>query len=130
MTHIDGQVLIVEDQALWREQFFGEPLQELGLKVFPASTKEEALALVDKYQFDLAIIDVNLTAVTGNIDGLIVADHLESSKAKTPIIIVSGSTEALQALHERRYEVFAEIQKASFNLEDFISQVKTAMGQN
>lgn len=123
------QVLIVEDQELWREQFFGEALAELGYVVFTASNKEEALALLKQHQFDLAIIDINLTAVTGNTDGLIVADYLKNIGANTPIIVVSGTDGGLRALADRRELIFAEIQKDLFNLELFISKVQLAISQ-
>jgi DNA-binding NtrC family response regulator len=121
------RVLIVEDQQLWRDKFFGESLRELGFTVSPASTKEEALELLSKYEFNLAIIDLNLTDVPGNADGLVIVDHIESVAANTPIIIVSGTEGGLHALHERPYRVFAEMQKQSFSLEDFISKVKMAL---
>ncbi len=126
-----GKVLIVEDQKLWREQFFGEPLRDLGLTLFPAATKAKALALLDKHRFDLAIIDVNLTDVTGNTDGLLVVDRLLDSGAKTPIIVVSGSADAIRTLGQQAYnKVFAKIQKASFELEEFINQVQKALKQS
>ncbi len=126
MTQTKIQILIVEDQKLWREQLFAES-QELGYTVFLAATKEEALALLDKYQFDLAVVDINLTAVAGNTDGLAVTDHIKSTGAKTPIIVVSGTEGGFRSLHERPYQVFAEIQKDLFDLDDFISQVERAI---
>lgn len=120
------QVLVVEDQDLWREQFFGESLQELGFAVYPAATKAEALKLLENHEFDLAVIDINLTEVPGNIDGLILADHIESIGSTIPIIAVSGSEDGLRALSERRLLVWAKIRKDAFDLNEFISQVKTA----
>ena len=125
-----GRVLVVEDQDLWREQFFGEALKDLGFTVHLAANKDEALTLLAEYGFDLAVIDINLTAVTGNTDGLIVADYLESSGATTPIIVVSGTDGGFRALQERRERIFAEIPKDSFNLELFISKVMLAVSQH
>jgi CheY-like chemotaxis protein len=120
------QVLVVEDQQLWREQFFYESLQDLGFKVLLASTKDEALALVDKHTFDLAVIDINLTDVPGNTDGLDVTNYIERKGITLPIIFVSGSEEGLRSVREHQDLVFAEIRKDSFNLDEFILQVKKA----
>lgn len=129
MTSTAAQILVVEDQAYWREDVFGESLQELGFAVFPAATKEQALALLDKHRFNLAIIDINLTDVTGNTDGLIVADRIQSINLQTPIIIVSGTEGGLRALQERAYQVFAQMRKDTFDLEDFIRHVEKAVAQ-
>jgi DNA-binding NtrC family response regulator len=117
----------VEDQELWREQFFGEALRDLGFAVFSASTKEEALTLLNEREFNLAVIDINLTAVTGNTDGLAVAEYLDQTGSTIPIIVVSGTDGGFRVLHERHYRIFAEIPKDLFNLELFISQVELAM---
>ena len=129
MTQLKGQVLVVEDQEFWREQFFGESLRDMGLTLFTAATKDEALTLLDKHRFDLAVIDVNLTAVTGNRDGLLVVDRILDSNIDLPIIIVSGSADAIRMLNQKPYNVFAKIQKASFDLADFIAQVELAIKQ-
>jgi len=120
------RVLVVEDQKLWREQFFGESLQELGFLVSPAATKEEALKLLEIHKFDLAVIDINLTEVPGNIDGLILADYIGSKGFAIPIIAVSGSEDGLRALSEREHLVCTKIRKDAFDLGEFISQVKIA----
>ena len=129
MTSTAGQILVVEDQAYWREDVFSESLQELGFAVFPAANKEQALALLDEHRFNLAIIDINLTDVTGNTDGLIIADRIQSTNVQTPIIVVSGTEGGLRALKERAYQVFAQMRKDTFDLEDFIEQVQKAVAQ-
>ncbi len=120
------RALIVEDQELWREQFFGEALRELGFSIFCATNKKEAFELLDKHHFDLAIVDINLTAVTGNVDGLAVADYVKKQDEATPIIVVSGTDGGFRALQGRENQIFAQIAKDLFSLELFISQVKLA----
>lgn len=127
MTQPTVQILVVEDQEYWREGVFGESLQELGFAVFSASTREKALELLDKHRFNLAIIDINLTNVTGNTDGLIVIERIQNLNAKTPIIVVSGTAGGLRTLQERGYQVFAQIRKDAFDLEDFIRHVQMAL---
>ena len=126
MSVSQRRVLVVEDQKLWREQFFGESLQELGFIVFPAATKDEALKLLENFEFDLAVIDINLTEVPGNIDGLILADYIDTKGFKIPIIAVSGSEDGLRALSERKHLVCTKIRKDAFDLDEFITQVKIA----
>ena len=121
------KVLVVEDQELWCHQFFGEVLEDLGYLVFPALTRENALELLDQYRFDLAIIDINLTAITGNTDGLLVVEYLRSKDADLPIIVVSGTDGDFRGLRERGYTIFAEISKEVFDLEQFMVQVQRAV---
>lgn len=127
MEGCTGQVLIVEDDEVWRTQLL-EQLQELGLTVFAVATKEEAITLVDTYSFDLTIIDINLTNITGNRDGLHVVDYLESKGKATPVIVISGSTEeGWRALRDRQRLILAEIRKDEFDLEAFLALVKTVL---
>ncbi len=121
------KVLVVEDQELWCDQFFGEVLEDLGYLVFSAPTKEKAIELLDQYCFDLAIIDINLTAITGNTDGLLVVDYLRSKDGDLPIIVVSGTDGDFRSLRERGYAIFAEISKELFDLEQFMVQVQKAV---
>jgi DNA-binding NtrC family response regulator len=123
------QALVVEDQELWRELFFGEALQDMGFKVFPAATKEDALELLDKHSFDVAVIDINLTEVPGNSDGVVVADYIEHKGIWLPIIVVSGSEDGLRALSEQRRLIQAKIRKDAFNLDEFVAEVERAVGQ-
>ena len=127
MSPKSRRVLVVEDQQLWREQFFGDTLTELGHNVSLASTKEEALAYLVEGRFDLVIVDINLTDVPGNQDGLAITDYIYQSGARTPVIVVSGAEAGMGALHERPYQVFARIHKDLFNLDEFIAQVNQAL---
>ena len=129
MTQQRKHALVVEDQELWRELFFGEALQDMGFEVFPAATKEEALDLLEKHSFDVAVIDINLTDVPGNSDGVLVADYIEHKGVWLPIIVVSGSEDGLRALSEKRHLIQAKIRKDAFNLDEFVAEVERAVGQ-
>ena len=124
---LEGKVLIVEDQEMWREHFLKEPLQELNLIIFVASTKEQALALLKQQHFNLAIVDINLTDVTGNIDGLDIINYLQQTQANTQVIVVSGTPDSFSTLRQHNYQVFSQIQKESFDLESYIVKVQQAL---
>ncbi len=125
MTNSPAQVLIVEDQANWR-QVFSESVQELGATPLAAANKEEALALLNQYRFNLALIDINLTDVPGNHDGLSVIDAIQN-KEPLPIIVVSGSDIGLSTLKDYQHQIFAAIRKEQFNLDDFVALVEKAL---
>ena len=82
--------------------------------------------MLENYEFDLAVIDINLTEVPGNIDGLILADYIATKGPVIPIIAVSGSESGLRALNERQHLVWAKIRKDAFDLDEFITEVKMA----
>ena len=127
MSQHPRRALVVEDQQLWRELFFGDALRELGFTVFPAATKEEALELLDAHSFDIAIVDINLTEVPGNSDGLIVTDYIEFKELRLPVIIVSGSDNGLLRLGNQKPFIVAKIKKDAFDLDEFVTYVKTAV---
>ncbi|MBL7200052.1 MAG: response regulator, partial [Anaerolineae bacterium] len=63
------RTLIVEDDEDWRQQV-KEILQDEGYHVSLATTLEQARAIVDACSIDVAIVDINLTDVTANRDGI------------------------------------------------------------
>lgn len=130
MSQQPRRALVVEDQQLWRELFFGDALRELGFTVFPAATKEEAIELLDTHSFDIAIIDINLTQVPGNSDGLIVTDYIEYKGLRLPVIVVSGSEDGLRKLGNQKSLIVAKIRKDAFDLDEFVNHVKTAVSQD
>jgi DNA-binding NtrC family response regulator len=126
MTNTPGQALIVEDQADWR-QVFSESVQEVGLTPFAVANKDEALDLLNRQNFKLAIIDINLTDVFGNHDGLLVIETIKTKGDTLPIIVVSGSEVGLTSLKNYRQRVFAAIRKENFNLDEFVALVEKAL---
>jgi CheY-like chemotaxis protein len=86
MTSRNARILIVEDEALIAMDLQAL-LEEAGYRVLgPANSSEAALAIIDKDEPDVALLDVNL----GRSDAFGVADIL--AERKTEVIFLTGHT--------------------------------------
>jgi two-component system copper resistance phosphate regulon response regulator CusR len=121
-------VLIVEDEVDWREQIFRESLENEGLIVFAAATYDESIELVDQHAFDLAVVDINLTNVPGNVQGAQVMRYIRD-RQDTRLIVVSGSRERNQKQIED-IDYVAFIEKDSFDIVAFVQVVREIMELN
>lgn len=82
-----GKVLVVEDQASFRE-FLNISLTKLGLEVFTALTGKVALSRAKEHNPDLILLDMMLP----DMDGYEVCQELreQPEMSLTPIIFVSA----------------------------------------
>jgi DNA-binding NtrC family response regulator len=71
-------ILVVDDEAIVRESI-GDWLKDAGYQVAGAESGEEALALMDKQDFSVLIVDLRLPGMTG-------IDVLKKAKALKPSI--------------------------------------------
>ena len=121
------RVLVVEDEANWRENIFRETLEDQGYQVVTSSSCAEAIAALDQNGFDMIIVDVNLTGVPGNKDGVRVLERMAALGRPPFCIVVSGSPN--RAKHEesvKQFQPVAFVDKTKFDVTDFISQVADA----
>jgi DNA-binding NtrC family response regulator len=125
---IHPHILVVEDEKQWREDTFREVLEDEGYQVKTASNYSEAVAEIDRTVFDLAVIDINLTAVPGNKDGIRVLEYMADQGHQTRAIIVSGS-KAWAAAEEyaRRFNPVAFFDKTRFDVVEFLTRVTEAI---
>jgi DNA-binding NarL/FixJ family response regulator len=132
-----GQVLVVEDDAGWRS-ILSELLTDAGYEVHACASYGEALGLLRREQYVLAVVDLSLDgSVTTSADlwnrG---ADEeelggyrlLASVRAGgTPTIVVSGI--ATPERIERAYDehaIFAFVEKQAFDRHAFLQTVEQA----
>jgi DNA-binding NarL/FixJ family response regulator len=121
------QALVVEDDAGWRS-LLGELLDDAGYQVNFSSSYGEALGLLKRQQFQLAVADISLAnsfQPENNLDGYRLLSSTRD--AKIPTIVVSGN--ARPDLVEQAYQehaVFAFIEKQAFDRSTFLQTVKSA----
>lgn len=94
-----------------------------------AATYQEALDLIEAQTFDLVILDVNLTGVIENYDGLRVGRKLWGKDRHTKIIVVSGSDGVVKRLPSFNFIPSYILQKQSLEQDEFIEKVRLALSQ-
>jgi DNA-binding NtrC family response regulator len=80
-----GTILTVEDDPLQR-RLVKENLEQEGYAVFEAATGREALDLIRRYAFDVAVVDYKLRAETG-VE--VIRDLLRENPLVTPIMVTA-----------------------------------------
>lgn len=122
----EKHALIVEDAPNWATQH-QLALSELGFKIFVANDYAEALGLLRREQFEVAIIDLCLTTHSepDNLNGVFLLQGL--AEKNIPVIIVTGH--GPRKLVDRIYDdfgVFEVLDKLSFKPEKFKEYVLQA----
>ena len=85
--------------------------------------------LIENQTFDLVILDVNLTGVVGNYDGLRVGRKVWHKDRNVKIIIVSGSESATKRLNSFNFVPSYILEKQSIDQDEFIEKVRLALSQ-
>ncbi|MGD9124969.1 MAG: response regulator, partial [Desulfarculaceae bacterium] len=85
------KVLVVDDELGMRESI-GAWLQKEGYRPVKAASGEEALALMEKESFELALVDIKMPGM----DGLELLNHIKAHYPETLVVIITayGSIES------------------------------------
>ena len=121
-------ILVLEDRQSWQKQF-ARFLSEEPFKVSIAANNREALSCADIDTPDLLIVDVNLSGVPYNVDGLAVAHQLWSQNRDLRIIIVSGDRGWDKRLDAYQFVPSYILEKQSLDQDDFVAKVYRALTQ-
>jgi DNA-binding NtrC family response regulator len=121
-------ILVVEDEERWREGIFREALEDAGYQVKTSQCYSEAIAALDRQAFDLVVLDVNLTGLSGNRDGVRVLEQMASLENRPLTIVVSGSkTWDVAEESVQKFRPIAFIDKTTFDVAEFITLVNDAL---
>jgi DNA-binding NtrC family response regulator len=102
-----GKALLVDDCSDWREEL-QELLQDNGFAVFTAHDRPTALSALDTQPFDVAVVDVNLSDKTHNVDGLLINRYIQDKGIDTRVILISAHALTPQELAEVHPATFIE----------------------
>jgi len=106
MSASEFRILVVDDQAPIL-RFIASALNGHGCATSTASTAEEALVLVARYQFDLVISDIKMPGLSG-------LDLLRAVKARqpdTPVVLITGSPTVDSAVFGLRHGAYDYLAK-------------------
>ena len=115
------RVLVVDDQSDMRTTLSGL-LSDLGLEVNSASSRAEALEVMDSVRFHVVVSDVRLDECDeDNCDGLLLMHDIRRKWPTTPVLILTGHAtvrviqEALQPDRDGTSLAFGLLLKSEFD---------------
>ena len=121
-------ILVVEDLASWQKKF-KRFLRNEPFKVNIAANHHQAQTAFERCAPDLLILDVNLSGVPYNVDGLQVADQLWRQNSNLKIIIVSGDQWWSHRLHSCPFAPAFILEKQSLDPGDLVAKIYLALDQ-
>jgi two-component system cell cycle response regulator len=101
-----SRVLLVDDEEITR-QFYGDLLEDRGLRVFPAATGAEALALARQVPVDVVILDILMPEMSG----LEVLERLQAQDPELPVIMLTAHATSQNAIAALKLGAFDFILK-------------------
>ncbi len=120
MVNKRGRIIVVDDNAHWREEL-AEVLAEKEFSVVAVANKEMALKQLAEEEFDLVILDVNLADASDNFDGLILNQKIQRDYENLPVILISARSLTEKELEEIKPAVFLSKSDVWENLETYLS---------
>lgn len=122
-----NNILIIEDLPSWQNKF-RRFLRDEPFNIAVAANYLEAMFLAELYIFDLVILDVNLSGVPYNVDGLRIADKLWGNGKRVKIIIVSGDKNWDGRLGIYGFNPNFVLEKQSLDQDDFVQKIHQTLG--
>ncbi|MCI0338963.1 MAG: sigma-54 dependent transcriptional regulator [Acidobacteria bacterium] len=109
-------VLVVDDHESVRKQLYWA-LEE-NYRVLEASSRNQALTLLDQQEVDVVLSDLRLPPAEAEIsEGLAILEAVKRLKPQLPVIVITGDEDretALEVVHRGAYDLFYK----PFNLEE------------
>jgi DNA-binding response OmpR family regulator len=110
-------ILVVDDESTLR-YFLRLHLQEQHYQVTEVADGKAAIDLIDKHDFDVALVDLRLT----DMDGLDIVRHLRQVSPKTSVIILTAYAtldSAIEALRQGAHDYLTK----PFNTSELLASV-------
>lgn len=119
-------ILVIEDLPSWQKKF-ERFLKAEPFRIVFAADWLAALDFARVYTFDLVILDINLSGVPYNIDGLRVANELWCGNKDLAIIIVSGDRDWYRRLETFDFAPRFIFEKQTLDQDDFVKKIHQAL---
>ncbi|MCG3208478.1 MAG: Chemotaxis response regulator protein-glutamate methylesterase [Anaerolineae bacterium] len=119
-------ILVIEDFPSWQRSF-RRFLRDEPFNVMIAANPRDALRQAKCCRPDVLILDVNLSGVPYNMDGLRLAEQIWRWHRDVKIIIVSGCSEWLKRLSAYRFAPSFIIEKKNFDQDDLVDKIYSSI---
>jgi ActR/RegA family two-component response regulator len=122
-----GKVLIVEDESTWRK-LYQKVLEKESYRVWTAGSLPEALDLLNRHFFHVAVVDIRLVDnQPGNQDGIELVKRISQADEGTRAIIITAfGTIKMTRDAFKQYKVFEFMEKQTHDQARFCQVVEQA----
>lgn len=120
-VNLKATILIVDDEPDLRN-LLEQVLTNAGYKVQQASDGDEALKLLKKEKFDIALLDIQMP----NVNGIQVLKYIQQHLPKTKAIMLTGYADLKHAMEAKEFGAQDFIGKP-YKIEDILSTVEQAL---
>jgi len=116
-----AKILVVDDEEDLR-RLLSDIVTKAGYEVANASDGDEAIGLVKKTAFDVALLDIQMP----NKSGIEVLKYIQENSAKTKSIILTGYADLKHAMEAREFGAQDFISKP-YKLEDVLATIERVL---
>ncbi len=120
-TGLPAKILVIDDEENIRN-LLCETLRLVGFKPVSAKSGTDAISLIRKEKFDLALLDVNMPI----LDGFRTLEKVRSLTESLPVIMLSARTEKEDVITGLREGADDYIAKP-FSIEEVITRIQTVL---
>lgn len=119
-------ILVVEDLESWQKKF-RRFLRDEPFNVNIAANNQQAQTIFNRCRLDLLILDVNLSGVPYNVDGLQIANQLWRQNRNIKIIIISGDEWWNRRLSHCPFSPSFILEKQRLDPDDLVAKIYLAL---
>ena len=118
--HLSPKVLLVDDEEEFT-QLLARRLETRGMKVAAVTCGEEAVALVDKRVFDVAVIDLSMPG----IDGIETLKQIKTRRPDLEVLMLTGHATVAGGIEAMKQGAHDFLQKP-VDIDELLGKIRTA----
>ncbi|MCC6398144.1 MAG: response regulator [Bacteroidetes bacterium] len=116
-------ILVVDDEEALRSVLSNELINE-GYEVRTASDGDEAIAELDKTQFDLVLLDIKMPRV----NGFEVLKHIKERPSRTKVVMLTGFADLKNAIESKKLGADDFVSKP-YDLVDLLTTIERVLNE-
>ena len=119
-SHLPTKVLLIDDEEDFA-QLLARRLETRGMRVTTVSCGEEAVALVRKQAFDVAVVDLSMPG----IDGIETLRQLKGIRPNLEVLMLTGHATVAGGIEAMKQGASDFLQKPA-EMEELLAKIETA----
>jgi two-component system response regulator PilR (NtrC family) len=118
-----NRLLVVDDEESLRTVLCSELVSE-GFKVQNAGDGDEAIAILDKEEFDLVLLDIKMPRV----NGFDVLKHVKEKHPETKVVMLTGFADLKNAIESKKLGAEDFVSKP-YDLVDLLTTIERVLSE-